>query len=396
MVGKTTTVSQLNSDSYIFDRNYNNLVIFIQPLLYNGTQPAIVRIEDIQTDRTAFTRESTNENNSYNWKNINTNDSFLHDGRNDSTNDFQITAEIDNYSYVRETVDLTADEGNDDWSQNNSAKTSDNEDRSWYSYNSDSDWSDLEIEDTPRDRDVRTTEAIDLSLDGNTRLMASQIGETNKSSDIRSCQLDLIRIGDHESTVWSNNEFDGEVCREITGDVTNFSLTVDIEEGGFDTSIAAVNPRVRVDEVNFGNMSFNVDVDLEGSGAWWVGPKIDIRKNKSGGTDGWYENYVVENASRSPEEYHERLTDDGIYLGQSDLDGATYRHYFTPHNSWNQFWAIRQDYRSSGSVNMDTIIDMWRDNGLPNDYITILKNNIETSGEVNGMVEMSGLDIPSW
>ncbi len=107
----------------------------------------------------------------------------------------------------------------------------------------------------------------------------------------------------------------------------------------------------------------------------------------------------VENASRSLEEYHERLLDDGgTYLCQTNHDGATYNHYFTPHpfNNWNQFWSVRQDYRSSGSVDLDKIVDVWRDNGLPNDYVTMLRANIETDGEVSGQIEMDNLNIADW
>ncbi len=497
VIGETGIVSQFDHDSQtiLFDRNYDNPVIFTQPLSYNGIQPAIVRIEDIKSDRfTASIQEPRNldgkhmkESFSYivleqgiwqleddtvlevgtvntdllapnGWENI----EFTHDfadnpltfssvqtdndrdfvrtrQRNTSTNGFQIAMEeeeaFNNSGHGEETVGwLAISAGSGSWSQNNylAGTTGDKVTHNWHSidfgnnfsrspvvlssiatYNeSDSsglrygklnnDRVDLKIqEDRTRDGEIKhTTEAVNFfALDGNNPLMASEIG-IHEPFDLKSCQLDLIRIGDHESTLWSDDEFDGHICREITGDVTDFSLTLDIEQGGFDTSIAAVNPRIRVDEVeSFGKMSSHVDVELDGSGAWWIGPKIDIRKNKSGGTEGWYENYVVENASRSPQEYHERLTNDGgTYLGQTNHDGATYRHYFTPHpfDSWNQFWAIRQDYRTSGSVSMDTIIDMWRNNGLPNYYITILKNNIETDGEVNGTVKMSELDIPSW
>ena len=242
-------------------------------------------------------------------------------------------------------------------------------------------------------------EAVDRSEETSKLLMGNQISVVDSVSIIRSDERDLMRIGKHESSAWFDNKFDGDVTREITGDVTNFSLTVDIEEGGFDTGIATANPRVRVDEIDFGQMSSNIDANLDGSGAWWIGPKVDVRKNKSGGTDGWYENYVVENASRTPEEYHERLLDDGgTFLGETNYDGAIYNHYLTPHpfNNWNQFWSVRQDYRSSGSVNLDDIVDVWRDNGLPNDYVTMLRANIETDGEVFGQVEMDNINIADW
>ena len=63
VIGETGTFSQLdhNSQTILLDRNYDNPVIFTQPLSYNGTQPAIVRIEDIKGDRfTASIQEPRN------------------------------------------------------------------------------------------------------------------------------------------------------------------------------------------------------------------------------------------------------------------------------------------------------------------------------------------------
>ena len=63
VIGETGIVSQFdhNSQTIFFDHNYDNPVIFTQPLSYNGSQPAIVRIEDIQSDRfTAFLQEPRN------------------------------------------------------------------------------------------------------------------------------------------------------------------------------------------------------------------------------------------------------------------------------------------------------------------------------------------------
>ena len=239
-------------------------------------------------------------------------------------------------------------------------------------------------------------EAIDPNEDK--FLMGNPISVVDNASVIKSDKQGLIRIGKHESATWSNREFDGDIRREITGDVSNFSLTADIEKGRFDTGIAAVNPKVRVDEIDFGNMSSNINVDLDGDGNWWAGPKIDIRQNKSGGTAGWYENYVIENASRTPQEYHKRLGTNGTFLGQTNDDGVTYNHYFMNHpdRDWKQFWAVRQNYGSSSSIDLDNIVDFWRDNGLPNNYVSALKVNLETTGELNGEVDINNLNIADW
>lgn len=63
VIGETGVVNQFdhNSQTIFFDHNYDNPVIFAQPLSYNGSAPAIVRIEDIQGDRfTASLQEPRN------------------------------------------------------------------------------------------------------------------------------------------------------------------------------------------------------------------------------------------------------------------------------------------------------------------------------------------------
>ena len=63
IIGETGIVDNLNhnSQTILFDNNYNNPVVFAQPLSYNGGQAAIVRIEDIQADRfTASIQEPSN------------------------------------------------------------------------------------------------------------------------------------------------------------------------------------------------------------------------------------------------------------------------------------------------------------------------------------------------
>lgn len=63
IIGETGIVNNLthNSQTIFFDHNYNNPVIFAQPLSYNGPDAAIVRIEDVQNDRfTAYLQEPRN------------------------------------------------------------------------------------------------------------------------------------------------------------------------------------------------------------------------------------------------------------------------------------------------------------------------------------------------
>lgn len=214
---------------------------------------------------------------------------------------------------------------------------------------------------------------------------------------IRDCSKKRLSTGTHNSTVWTNKRFQGNFCRKITGDVKNFKVELNSKKGGFDTSVLRKNPSIRVDDLGIRTkIASKIDVKLDGSGKWWVGPKLPIRSSSSVGKGTWHENYVIENASRNPQSYHKTLTGNGTYLGQTNHNGSQYKHYLKPFKSWKQFWAVRQDYRSSGSVNISKILDMWRKNGLPNDYISAVKVNVETSGKLKGTVEISNINIPKW
>ena len=51
-IGETSTISDLNHNSQTIElqHSYNDPVVFAQPLSYNGSDPATIRIEDIQSD----------------------------------------------------------------------------------------------------------------------------------------------------------------------------------------------------------------------------------------------------------------------------------------------------------------------------------------------------------
>ena len=495
IIGETGIVSQLdhNSQTILFDRQYDNPVIFTQPLSYNGTQPAIVRIEEIQSDRfTAFIQEPRNldgkhmkESFSYivleqgtweleddtvlevgtvntdllapnGWENIEFTNDFADNPltfsqvqtdndkdfvrtrqRNTRTNGFQITMEEEeafNYSgHGEETVGwLAISAGNGNWSQNNylagttgdkvnhnlhtidlgnnfsqppvvlsSIASYDGGDPSGLRYSKlSSNQIDLKIEeDTTSDRETsHTTEVVNFfAIDGNNPLMGSQAGSAKEAFDLTSCEKENVKLDNYNSPVWLGDTFEGSFCRGIIGDAEKFQVDIESTRGGFDTAIVRKNSALRVDSLNSQTKVFStIDVALNGSGNWWVGPKFPIKEDVSQGLSGNYENYIVENASRTPSEYHQRLTNQGNYLGQTYQDGSWYNHYYTKHNTWGQFWAIRQNYRETGSVTLKPILNIWRNNGLPNKYISPLRVNVETSGKVTGTVEMSDLDIPTW
>ena len=182
VIGETGIVDNLthNSQTILLDHNYNNPVIFAQPLSYNNHNDAIVRIEDIQGDRfTASIQETSNLNgyhpnesfsylvlekgtwqleddtllevgkvntnllSSDGWKNVNFTNDFADDPlifsqvqtdngndlvhtrqRNTNNSGFQITMQeeeaLNNSGHGSETLGwLAIDAGNGKWSQNN-------------------------------------------------------------------------------------------------------------------------------------------------------------------------------------------------------------------------------------------------------------------------------------
>lgn len=218
----------------------------------------------------------------------------------------------------------------------------------------------------------------------------------NRLSD-RRCHQKTIKIEDYRFPVWMNDKFAGNFCRRITPNAERLELNLESQSGGFDTAVVKRNSQILVDDLASQSViSSTIEVALDGTGKWWVGPKFAVKQSGSRGLDSNYENYVVENASKTPQQQHERLTTLGRYLGQTKHNGSVYKHYYKEHKTWGQFWAIRQNYRDTGTVNLKPILDMWRKHGLPNEYVDAVRVNVETSGEVSGTVKMSELNFPSW
>ena len=502
VIGETGIVNGFNhnSQTIFFEQNYENPVIFTQPLSYNDSQTAIVRIEDIQSDRfTAFVQEPNNldgqhDNESFSYlvveegaweldngtllevgtvstdlpgfkhwsdhyRNVgfaqnftetplvfsqvqtnNDSDFVVTRQKNTSTRGFEITMQeeealalIDS-DHGTETLGwLAISPGSGDWNQNQyQAGTTGNQvNHDWHTIEFENSFAqspvflasidtyngtetsglrlsnlsnnqvDLKIEeDTSQDLETyHTTEEVNfLAIESNSLLSGSQSDQTFYYS---SAQKDFIHIGaniqpwipgSYYSTVWTSNDFNGNFQRQITGDGEYSQVNIDVETGGFDTGMERINNQVRVDELDSQvKVSSTIDVNLDGSGFWWAGPKLWINYPNQDK----YENYVVENASTSPSEYHETFTNKSTsrYLGETTHDGSVYKHYYNEHNTWVQFWAVRQDYRSTGSVSLKPILNMWRGNGLPNEYLNNARANVETYGEIAGTVDMSQIDI---
>ncbi|MEM8719354.1 MAG: right-handed parallel beta-helix repeat-containing protein [Cyanobacteria bacterium P01_G01_bin.39] len=196
VIGETGIVDNIthNSQTILLDHNYNNPVVFAQPLSYNSSHAAIVRIEDIQGDRfTASIQEPSNLNgyhpkesfsylvlergtwqleddtllevgtldtnllSSKGWKNVDFTNDFADDPlvfsqvqtdngrdlvhtrqRNTDSSGFQITMQeeeaLNNSGHAKETVGWFAiDAGNGNWSQNNylAGQTGNRIDHNW-------------------------------------------------------------------------------------------------------------------------------------------------------------------------------------------------------------------------------------------------------------------------
>lgn len=227
--------------------------------------------------------------------------------------------------------------------------------------------------------------------------------QESKSDDRQQCHIEdekhtpKIGFGSLNSGSWISDEFEGEHCRKLLDEGRRLITQLEVEEGGFDTGIAHMTIDNRVDDFH-PETTITAQTEMNfasvGDDAWWmVGPKIgaticqdcSLEDNLST----WYENYVIENASESPERRHERcLNSSGKcqYIGETLQDGSTYKHYLWQHNTWKQFYAVRQDYRTGGEVNVAPIVEYWKENGHPNHYMNELKYNFESGGPISGTI----------
>ena len=217
-----------------------------------------------------------------------------------------------------------------------------------------------------------------------------------------SCNRDTyIGLDDRWSAnYWESNVFEGQVCRVAAQDGSSLYADVDHTYGGWDIALTYnYKNHIRVDDIPAGftvNGRIETNLTTVDNGLWWAGPKVDIRREGSSGLEGNYENYIIENASISPDAMHERRMgrEGAVYLGSAVQDGATYKYYTNPHKEWQQYYAIRQQYRSGGSVSLQPILRVWRANGMRNDYIRNMRMNIEASRNSQGSVAISDFATP--
>ena len=205
---------------------------------------------------------------------------------------------------------------------------------------------------------------------------------------------DRIFYKDSSSPIWTSgnvndpddeNRFVGSVTRYFGGDYLKVELT-QLSKSGMDTGIEGGTSLEKASMLDSNyTVSAKLTIDeLVKEGSWWYGPKISVGWNDEGhkdGTKGWYENYIVESGSDTPQELHDLLTGDwykGELVATTTQDGSVYKHYLAPFKSWHQFWSVRQDFRNEGSTNIGKIVKVWLENGLPDKKYDGVKINIET------------------
>ena len=200
---------------------------------------------------------------------------------------------------------------------------------------------------------------------------------------------------------WRRDTFEGTIKRTFAADGRSLVVDFDQRVGGFDTAIVRNYKATPIDQVAKGTKfggRFIVDVDVK-DGFWWVGPKLGIYRTGTSGLPGNYENYIVESASLPIEEFHatrmKRINKiGGAYLGALTHDGSPYHYYLIKHKEWDQFWAVRENYRESGTVSLKTVFDKWRKHGMKNYDLSSLRLNIEASGKQAGEITIDQPVMP--
>jgi hypothetical protein len=220
----------------------------------------------------------------------------------------------------------------------------------------------------------------------------SNVSETTDS-------LDHFSFGPFSSSAWISDSFDGTKARQFRGDVLHFEVEQFASDGGLDVGVAPIDAQLTPTAQAKQNLHIcsTYETELSGPGRWWAGPKINVNwqgdeSAKQNGDD-WYENYIVEIASSTPDELHALFTGDYFKaeeLPPLELSGATYRNYKIRFHDWWQFWSVRQTYRASGVLPVEPIVDTWIDHGLPADRtFDGIKANIETYGPIEGTGSLS-------
>ena len=178
--------------------------------------------------------------------------------------------------------------------------------------------------------------------------------DANLATSDRTSGLEHFEFGDRSSSAWISDSFDGSKSRYFVEETLHFEVKQSADEGGLDVGVSQID--FELAPVRTAKSALHVcssyAADLSGSGRWWAGPKISVNwqgeeSAKQNGDD-WYENYIVEVASSTPDQLHDLFTGDYFQaeeLAPLELAGSTYRNYKIRFHDWWQFWSVRQDYR---------------------------------------------------
>lgn len=214
---------------------------------------------------------------------------------------------------------------------------------------------------------------------------------------VSSDKNERIFSGNYSSPFWQSDKFKGSHNRTLT----NSHLTFELDEitGGVDTAVAGPDrPGVKVSEVH-PDLAVCMSHKVVSDGFWWLGPKISVNwqsmvdKDKPASERGiWYENYIIDNASISPQEVEQWAYDihNGKYVGDTVHDGATYKHYIIHFKTWVQYWAVRQEFREQGVTTIKPILDKWLSLGMEDREFDGVKLNIEFHGPAKAKVDING------
>lgn len=223
-------------------------------------------------------------------------------------------------------------------------------------------------------------------------LLPDDDGTFSSSKMVRSTEHFVA--GDRSSSAWISEKFEGEKIRQFRGGKLFFGVEQLAPEGGLDVGVSLAGEQAKPVSLAKSNLHFcsTYFTDLSGAGRWWAGPKVSVNwqgdesANQNG--DDWYENYIVEAASSTPQDLDDIFTGDYFKaeeLPRLTLAGSEYRNYKIRFHDWWQFWSVRQDYRASGTLPLEPIIDLWIDHGLPEiRLLDGVKANIETYGPIKG------------
>ena len=284
-------------------------------------------------------------------------------------------------------------------------------------------------EDTSKDAEVyHSNEAVNfLAVAGNNPLRgfpfeekpsgensSSGVGGVNWNSLIEKSKTDSFiqygqsggkaatvgpRVNFNRTLVWESPNFKGDYIAVTAPGVKAITFHTKNSTGGHAAYVSEYVPAswdepLRLDDVHQDvTIRGRVEHNFDNENRWAFGPKVSAHPcaKKSECEDiwksGWYENYIVENSSWTPEQMHERYTKpefNGKYLGETYHDGSAYKHYRVTHpvhGKWKLFWAVRQNYRSSGEVHIAPILEKWRENGMKNGYLSWIEYNMELFGK---------------